>query len=236
MSPDTERKRRTKTDDIYDRIRADIFSADLPPGQRLKFPELCARYGTSVGVAREALARLAAERLVRPQAHQGFTVAELSAAELEDLTLARVELESLTFRLSIGSGDEHWETQVVASHHLLTLRDPSVADTGHFDDAWHRAHEAFHAALLAACPSHRLIEMSKALRAETELYRHWAERMPLTLVRDVPAEHKALCDAAVARDADLGVKLLQEHIALTTRILLGEEGSSLGTELASSAS
>jgi DNA-binding GntR family transcriptional regulator len=94
---------------------------------------------------------------------------------------------------------------------------------GRADEEWYRAHENFHAVLLAACPSSRLIDMSKALRAETELYRHWAVRAPGSLVRDVPAEHRGLRDAALARDADGGAQLLCEHLTRTTQILLGEE-------------
>jgi DNA-binding GntR family transcriptional regulator len=175
-----------------------------------------------VGVAREALARLTADRFVRPQAHLGFTVADLSADALADVTLARVEVESLTFRLSVVHGDANWEASVVAAHHLLSLRDHAPADTGKYDDEWHRAHEAFHSALLAGCPSGRLIDMATGLRAEGELYRHWAERSPLTYERDVPGEHQALVDAALARDAERSAALMKQHISLTTQILLGD--------------
>ncbi|MEU6646698.1 FCD domain-containing protein [Saccharomonospora sp. NPDC046836] len=212
--------RRTRTDEVYERLRADIFAARLRPGQRLKFPDLCGAYNTSVGVAREALARLAAERLVRPHAHQGYTVISLSKEELVDLTAARVELESIAFRLAIRDGDERWETAVVAAHHLLTRRDEAVARTGERDPDWYEAHEEFHAALLSGCGSRRLVEAAQALRAEAELYRHWAAPLGSGAPRDIAGEHKALADAALVRDADRGADLLRAHIARTTTVLL----------------
>lgn len=212
--------RRTRTDEVYERIRADIFSARLSPGQRLKFPELCARYDTSVGVAREVLVRLAGDRLVQVQAHQGYSVVELSTEELTDLTTARVELESLTFRKSIIEGDDQWESHVVATHHLLALREQAAPSSMERDAAWYEAHEAFHAALLAGCCSRRLREVAQLLRAEAELYRHWAAPLGAPVERDLAAEHRSLADAALARDPDLGASLLRSHISRTTEILL----------------
>ncbi len=68
----------TSAQKVSAQIRRDIYAARLQPGERLKFPDLCSRYGTSVGVAREALTMLAAERLVQPQAHTGYRVMPLS--------------------------------------------------------------------------------------------------------------------------------------------------------------
>lgn len=221
----------TRADSLYMQLRADICNGRLPAGQRLKFPELCATYNSSVGVAREALTRLTAERLVTLQPHQGFAVASLSEDELTDMTRARVELESLTFRLAILNGDESWESGVVAAHHLLSLRDREVRDGLRGDD-WYEAHENFHAALLAGCGNRRLVEMAQTLRAETELYRRWATPFLRETGRDPAAEHQALAAAATDRDAERGFQLLREHIAFTTRMLLNEL-STAGSDTAS---
>lgn len=211
----------TQADAVYTRLRADIFAARLPAGQRLKFPNLCAQYDTSVGVAREALTRLTAERLVTLQPNQGYAVASLSVSELNDLTCARVELEALTFRLSILVGDHQWEAEVVAAHHLLSLREREVCD-GVRGDAWYSAHEAFHATLLTGCGNRRLVEMAQNLRAETELYRRWATPFLRENQRDPAAEHQALAQAAIDRDSERGPLLLRDHIAFTTQMLLSK--------------
>jgi DNA-binding GntR family transcriptional regulator len=209
----------TRADELYERLRADIFMARLKPGQRLKFPDLCAEYGTSVGPAREALTRLTAERLVTLQAHQGYAVTSLSADDLTDLTTARIELEVLAFRRSILSGDDRWESEVVAAHHLLSVRERQAAG-GPRGDSWYLAHEAFHAALLAGCGNRRLVQMAQGMRAEAELYRRWAAPLIAEHERNPAAEHQALTDAAISRDAERGVELLRDHIAFTTQMLL----------------
>jgi DNA-binding GntR family transcriptional regulator len=209
----------TRAGELYEQLRADIFTGRLTPGQRLKFPDLCERYSTSVGVAREALTQLSAERLVTPQAHQGYAVASLSADELTDLTCARVEVEALTFRLSILHGDDQWESHVVAAHHLLSLRE-SEARAGVRGNGWYLAHEAFHTALLAGCGNRRLTQMARSLRAETELYRRWAAPFLDENDRDPAAEHQALAQAVIDRDSERGTMLLRDHIAFTTQMLL----------------
>ena len=206
---------------VYAQIRRDIYASRLQPGQRLKFPELCSRYGTSVGVAREALTMLAAERLVQAQAHAGYRVTPLSIEELTDLTVARVEVESSAFRHAIEEGDLQWESSVVAAHHLLSrLPVPGAdsADTKH--ETWGAAHQAFHSALLSGCASRRLRETAQALRAEAELYRSWTGHLKPGSHRDVASEHRRLMEAVLARDVQQGTRLLRDHIAATTQTLM----------------
>lgn len=213
--------RTTRGDGVYERLRADIFSGRLVPGQRLKFPELSQRYATSVGAAREALTRLSGEGLVQSQLHQGYRVMPLSHEDLADLTYARVEIESRVLRLSVQQGDMHWESQAVAAHHVLE-RTPFLSDddTNHPGDAWSAAHAAFHQALLAGCPNRRLLATARKLREEAELYLQWSVSFGQEPDRDVAAEHRALLEAATAREADRACELLRDHIAHTAQLVI----------------
>jgi DNA-binding GntR family transcriptional regulator len=217
----TTREPETSAQKVSAQIRRDIYAARLQPGQRLKFPELCSRYGTSVGVAREALTILAAERLVQPQAHTGYRVTPLSIGELNDLTVARADVESLTFRHALEEGDLQWESSVVAAHHLLSrLPVPGADSTDAEHEAWGAAHRAFHSALLSGCASRRLRETAQALRAEAELYRSWTGHLKPGAHRDVASEHRQLVEAALARDIEHGTQLLRDHIAVTAQTLI----------------
>ncbi|WP_326599001.1 GntR family transcriptional regulator [Streptomyces sp. NBC_01803] len=211
----------TRAGQLYARLRADILGGRLLPGQRLKFPELCARYGTSVGAAREALTRLMAEGFVTGQSHQGFSVTPLSYEDLADLILARTEIESAVLRLSVLDGDMRWEARLVAALHVLDRTpffDPDDAD--HPSDEWATAHAAFHLALLDGCRNRRMLSIARALREEAELYLHWSVSFGQEPHRDIVGEHRDLLAAAVARDADLAARLLREHIAHTARLLI----------------
>jgi DNA-binding GntR family transcriptional regulator len=211
----------TRADGVYQRLRRDILGGRLVPGERLKFPDLCRRYETSVGAAREALTRLVADGFVRTQSYQGFSVMPLSHEDLAELTYARLEIESLVLRLSVREGDMAWEAAAVAAHHLLQ-RAAFLAqdDATHPTDTWSAAHAAFHGALLAGCRNQRLLAMATGLREEAELYLQWSVSFGREPDRDLAGEHRALLDAVVARDASRAAELLRDHIAHTAQLLI----------------
>lgn len=214
-------RKSTRGDEVHARLRSDILAGRLQPGQRLKFPDLCERYEASVGVTREALARLVGQGLVRSENHQGYLVTPLSEDDLADLTAARLEIETLAFRHSVTDGDVEWEAQVVSAHHVLArtpLTDPD--DSARMSDEWARVHGAFHDTLLAGCGNRRLLHIARALRAEADLYQRWSVSLSGERGRDIAAEHRGLLDAAMARDPDLAVERLREHIGHTRELLV----------------
>jgi DNA-binding GntR family transcriptional regulator len=213
---------RTKSERVFDQLRADIHAGRLPPASRLRYAELCERYGASTGVLREALQRLREQGLVTAESNFGFQVIDLSVKDLQDLTASRLVLEPLALRSAIGHGGVEWESSVLAAHHRLARTETrDLEDPLRLSDLWVVEHAAFHEALIAGCTNRRLRELASSLRGAAELYRRWS--LPLgdqSGERDVAAEHAALADAVVARDAELAVALLTAHISRTTNRLL----------------
>lgn len=214
----TEQRTRASTDAVHARLRADILGGQFRPGMRLKFAELCEKYGASVSVIREALTRLAEQSLVTSAPRIGFRVAPLSLDDLRDITAARVDVEGLALRYSIEHGDVTWEANLVAAHHRLE-RTPLLEgdDPPRVSDAWEEAHRAFHAALLEGCGNPRLLCMTESLRDASELYRRWSQ--PREMDRDVAAEHRELLELALARNADGAAASLRTHFERTAQIL-----------------
>jgi DNA-binding GntR family transcriptional regulator len=217
----TER-RSTRTQQVYAQLRDDILAGRLTPGSRLPFAELGARYDSSMSAIREGLQRLVEQGLVVSEPQLGFRVATLSIDDLQDLTTARCEIEGLALRYSIEHGDLAWEAGVVAAWHTLERTPLGAADADGVEALareWTTAHSAFHTALIAGCPNRRILAAASALRDGAELYRHWSWRTA-GVDRDVVAEHQAQVEAALARDADLAVRLLHEHLVTTTHLLV----------------
>lgn len=210
----------TRTEQVYNQLRADILAGRLLPGTKLRFADLTDRYDCSTSVVREGLSRLAEQGLVQSEPQHGYHVTPLSLDDLEDLTTARCALEGLVLRMSIESGDIAWESGVVAAHHALDRQTMKTVDEPvRISDEWVAAHAKFHGALLAACPSQRLRTMALSLRDAAELYRRWSGPVGHDEDRDVGNEHRALADAALRGDADEAVRLLEAHLLRTTRAL-----------------
>jgi DNA-binding GntR family transcriptional regulator len=224
--------RQTATVLVYEQLRAEILAGRFVPGQRLKVQELCEGRNVNVNAMREALSRLAGEGLAEIRPRQGFAVISVSPERVADLTAVRIELERVLIRWSITHGDTAWESNVVAAHHTLAvtpLIDPD--DSQRINDDWLTAHAAFHAALLAGSKSPTGCGIAANLTDIADVYRRWS--MPRSLnSRDIAGEHRALMEAAVARDAELAAYLLSRHYSRTAEILLKAMEAGSGTEQA----
>lgn len=213
--------KQTRAVDVRNRLRRDILAGRFMPGQRLMFPDLCDRYGASVGVTREALTWLASQGLVRVQAHQGHIVTPLSHEDLHDLTTARVTIEPLVLTWSIENRDVEWEARVIAAHHVMAAAHRALGtdtDSDELNDRWAAAHAAFHDALFSACINRRMLAITARLSEEAALYRRWSDS--LAPPRDVMAEHSALMEAALAGDTKAAARCLSEHIQATANSLI----------------
>jgi DNA-binding GntR family transcriptional regulator len=125
----------------------------------------------------------------------------------------------VALRLAIERGDVHWETGVLAAHHILE-RTPVVKDGEMVNEEWSIHHRNFHQALLVGCNNARLERVAQALRDSAELYRRWYWVLTDDHHRDIASEHRQLKDFALARDADSAIALLTEHIERAPRQLI----------------
>ena len=213
-----ESRGQNRTEKVFEALRFELLESHLQPGERLKLVELAERFGISQTVVREALTRLAEQGLVVATPNKGFMVMPLSIDDLDDLTNVRVRLETMALRDSIAHGDIAWESAVVAAHHALE-RTPFVTEGPKAATTWRQTHRAFHQALCAGSGSPRLEEVVTQLRDAADLYRMWSGSLGHDTSRDIAAEHRALMDAALARDADRAAALLSDHITRTTAAL-----------------
>ncbi|RQZ17201.1 FCD domain-containing protein [Burkholderia sp. Bp9031] len=213
---------RTMASVLADTILRDIVSGALAPGSKLKIRELADRYQAGVIPLREAVSRLAMSGFVDAEDQRGFRVAPVSRADLEDITSARQRIESEALRDAIENGNLEWEAAVLAALHLVSSL-PSVIDNPQrMNPDWERAHDHFHATLLAGCRSKWLKHFAATLRTQTARYRHQSLRSQHASERDVGREHEEIVKAVLARDADRACELLRQHFAATARLVLDD--------------
>lgn len=212
----------------YRRLRDELITCRIKPGQKLVINELTARYGASLGAVREALSRLTSEELVTSESQRGFRAAAVSLSDLMDLTRTRVQIESLCLQSALKNGDLEWETRIVATYHRLVRT--SELEAGQEDvvsESWAAAHSAFHAALVAGCESPWLLRLQSILYVQSERYRRLS--IPLRVADNElqishkaaqDRDHKQLMEAALSRDEDQMLNLIEAHLNHTADIIM----------------
>jgi DNA-binding GntR family transcriptional regulator len=214
----TRKSGETQASAVYARLRRDVISTVIPPGQKLRVRELCTRYGVGLNPIREALNRATRDGLVRQSDLRGFHAAPVSTQDLIELTRARCLLAEVCLRESILHGDAAWEEGIVVAFHRLSRVPryaPGHVDALEFDPAWEAAHRAFHHSLVAACGSSQLVDMDQQLFDAADRYRHLARRSALSGTPARPDQHQAIMQAVLDKDISKATELLQAHYQRT---------------------
>jgi len=210
------------TSRAYARLRQDIISGELPPGRKLKIEELRQSYDVGTSPIREALSLLTSDHFVERIDQRGFRVSPVSAEEFSELLKTRCWLEERALRESIANGSTQWEEQVVLANYRLSRIPRSQADDQFVaNEAWEVQHKQFHMTLIAECGSSMLLKFCDQLYDQNVRYRQLSGSKAYP-ARDVAEEHSTICDAVLARDADLAANLLMSHYNRTGNYLSEE--------------
>jgi len=199
----------TLADQIFTRMRREIVEGQLPPGSKMREPELARRYGISRGPLREALRRLESSSLVVRRANVGARVVELSSEQLLDLYYLREALEGMAARLAAErmSEEEIADLQdLIARHERQVAQDHGLAyyqSEGDLDFHYCIVRGSHNARLqdLLANDLYHLVRMYRCQFGMT------GPRAPTAL-----REHARIVEAIAARDGELAEVLMRRHI------------------------
>ncbi|MDB5566813.1 MAG: GntR family transcriptional regulator [Tardiphaga sp.] len=201
--------------DITHRLRQDIVACRLKPGEPLKFDALRLAFGASFTTLREALTSLTADGLVIAEEQRGFRVAPVTTEDLFDVTNTRVLIEIELLKRSIENGGDDWEIAVMSTLHRLGRIEERLSGNHVEDPEWKIAHRQFHEALVSGGASPTLLGIRASLFERAERYRNLSS-MFRPQSRDKVGEHRAIMQAAIARDTDLAISLIDRHIRSTS--------------------
>ncbi len=205
-----ERGKATLASALVDRLREEVLTGALLPGQPVRLDELRERYGVSLSPLREAVARLGTEGLLQIEEQRGVRVAPVSAANLAEVVLLRAELEPLALRDAIRHASDDWEARVTTALVMLT-RQETQDDGQHRVERWERLHRQLHMTLLSTCTMPLLLHFCTMLNDRGDRYRRLflADQAVDASVR---REHAQIVEASLNRQADAACALLRQHI------------------------
>jgi DNA-binding GntR family transcriptional regulator len=205
--PEPRPVRRTLAEEAAAILHEQILSGEIPSGTPLRLIELSKRLDMSPMPIREGLRRLAALGLVEIIPHRGAWVRELSADDLRDTYLTRLELESLAVRRTAGrltDVDGKAARQALEEHVRHSLAGNQAAAR--------EAHTEFHFTLYRAGGSRSLPRAIEPVWQNSERYR-FGSRPTAFLIERNRQEHQAILDACVAGDPDAAEQALRNHLA-----------------------
>jgi DNA-binding GntR family transcriptional regulator len=212
----------TQASSVYDRLRRDLLTGRLAPGQRLTARFLMERYDAGQTPLREALNRLSSEGLVVSQDQRGFTVASVSIDELTELTETRCWVEEIALRRSMAATTPEWEETLVVLCHRLLRTTRSASDEHYAENLeWEGVHRSFHRALLSMCGSRTLRAFCDQLADQLYRYRQLSVQK-IYPRRNINDEHQSILAAILRNDADAAVAALQSHYRATASVILAD--------------
>lgn len=216
----TERRTAVKTlaverasDRAYATLKAEIVDWELPPGTVLGEVEQAARLGVSRTPLREALARLAADGLVGPQAGRGLVVTPVSIDDVVLMYELRTALETQAARLAALRRDPEPFTELKLE--LSRITELLASD----DDAHHGYYDLvarFDSAIDAAVGNAYLVASLRSLRAHVARARRLARRSEARLIL-AAAEHLAIVRAIIDGDGELAAHATHVHLSNALR-------------------
>ncbi|THF56220.1 GntR family transcriptional regulator [Pseudothauera rhizosphaerae] len=192
--------------EVAERLRQRIFSHELPPGTWVDEQALAEQYGISRTPLREALKVLASEGLVTLKPRRGCYVTEISERDLDEIFTVMALLEGQCARETTQRANEADIARLKRIHADLER----AAQTGDIN-GFFEANQAFHHGLQEIADNRWLLQVITDLRKVIKLSRHHSLFSEGRLEQSL-AEHRAILDALLSRDA-VGAELrMREHI------------------------
>jgi DNA-binding GntR family transcriptional regulator len=200
----------------YESLKSRIIRLELAPGAVLHEADLQKKLSVGRTPLREAIQRLALDRLVVVLPRRGTFVADISIGDLRHLWEVRLPLEGHCARLAA----ERMSPREVAALQALLRRAEEVAGTGDFH-AIGEADRLLHEALAAATGNPYLTDTVHRLYALTQRIWHYTQSRAADKDALMHIEWRAVVDAIRNRDPESAERSMREHVTQGRTSLLG---------------
>ncbi|MER5644523.1 GntR family transcriptional regulator [Streptosporangium sp. NPDC002524] len=215
MEPDGELKHPSLVELSMRRLRHEILSGALAPGERLIEEQLTQRFGISRAPLREALRSLGQQGLVEHLPRRGARVTELTRDDVDELFGLRDVLERYAVETALPLSGTHGMTALTVLAEALE----GMASAVRLDDplSENEAHRRFHVALVALAGHRQLLMAYEPVILKLQLY--MAANLRREAEQRAPSEgverHRRLFEAIASGDPATALDALSRHGART---------------------
>lgn len=192
--------------EVADRVRRDILSGELVPGQRLVEIDLSSSLGASRGAVRGALIDLTHEGLVERIAHRGARVRAVSLDEAIQIIEVRQALEALcAFKAAFNiTPEQAEELRALGSSMSKAVADGDLAE-------YSRLNQRLDERMIAIADQPVAAGVLARLQAQNVRHQFRLAFRPGRAEQSLP-EHLAIIDALCDRDPGAARSAVEAHL------------------------
>ena len=218
-SDESAGKKLTLTDKIYQDIKDDISSKAFQPGEKLNIKELARKYQVSDTPVKQALQRLAEEKLVINTPNKGMSVRALTPHELQDIFDMRLMMDTFFIKDIVTTLNYNQALRQQLIDCLEAQRKfIETDDSNHKPDEFFELDMDFHTLYLAASGNQKAVDVFRDLQPFTYASGTYVSQ-PHYRDCECVDEHQAILDAALASDLDALVAAVTTHLNNSSKAL-----------------
>jgi DNA-binding GntR family transcriptional regulator len=197
-------------------IRESILSGSIPMGERIVETRVAEQLGISRAPIREALRRLAEERLVVERPRRGTFVREITASDFIDIYNVRIAIETGAIRLAARRGASTESIEETIDEMAAAAASGNVQQVINLELRVHHQ-------ICEASGNEHLVALFNSVAGQI--------RLALALddsgyedLRDIVVEHLPLVEVLRSGDEDAAAAMVQQHILSTVGPVLERLG------------
>lgn len=205
-------KKSSLSDQVYDKLRANIVNLTCPLGSRLNVNELQEAFGVSSTPIREAINRLQAERLVTYESNVGARVLALDDDDVREIQDLAVTLHAAAVNFAMRRGDRRSMAAEIRRHLNGYLKAQTVEGTvkGIYN---------LIGTFYRHCGNSRLDNNMKVIQGEQLILRHLYAGYLGAAHKDAE-DYERIHASVVKGDADAIIETLRENYEHSTPIII----------------
>lgn len=208
------KKSKTIRSKIYDYLREQVLSGEIPPHQHLIETKIAEEIGASRTPVREALHSLELEGLVESIPRVGYVVKPLSEAEVDEICEIRRVIEALAARWAMEKAQE----KLVQELKNNIARSEAMVSRGAIK-AFVEMDAQFHEIIARLSESPRLLELAQTLRRHMLRYRTKSIYSTDNVLRAIHS-HKAILQAIEKTDFGEVKTAIKNHLEQVKKDIL----------------
>jgi DNA-binding GntR family transcriptional regulator len=208
-SESPEVQRASLSDQVYDVLWWKIANRTLGPGEKISDLQISEELRVSRTPVREALYRLAQDKIVEVKNQRGFFVARFSSQDVREIYDIRAALEVLAMRLALP---RLTVSQLDEAQQALDEAQRQVEHDAEGARAfWLRVDREFHQMIVQAAGNRRLASLLAGLQGQIGVIQVYGTYL-LEIEQMALGHHQAMLDAMRRGDGAAAERAMEQHI------------------------